>query len=456
MAGHGRKKKSIQMLLLGAFVLLLSVVYLVVKTVAPGDDSAGEEATGSDTEVLFQVETENAIKLSYQQQDTTVTLIKDEDSWVEQQNPEVPLEQSYIENMLSVFEGLEIKQTIWETRDQAAEYGLDSPTLQVTLTLSDGTLYSYQVGMEAVASIGGYYVMADGRDGIYLVDGKAYSAFSYTSEELIAMESAPEIEVENITRLSIKNKNEIVFDVSKEVAESDTNYDCWSLVKPYDTPVSGNTSAIEGMLSDYTSYSFSKMQEYACSDFSKYGLDNPQSQITIQYYEAEDSSDTKTFQLDIGSQEDGSYYVRMNDSNQVYVLAEATVDTLLGVSAYDYVSPNLLTKEFAAVKELHLTAKDLEVVLLKNDDGVTSNGTEIEEDTAKELYTKLTDLTIQGETKESVDKNEAILQVTVEDEQIIFRPYDENYYAVERNGATYFIVDLRSVEEIITLAKELD
>ena len=148
--------------------------------------------------------------------------------------------------------------------------------------------------------------------------------------------------------------------------------------------------------------------------------------------------------------------MRMNDSNQVYVLAEATVDTLLGVSAYDYVSPNLLTKEFAAVKELHLTAKDLEVVLLKNDDGVTSNGTEIEEDTAKELYTKLTDLTIQGETKESVDKNEAILQVTVEDEQIIFCPYDENYYAVERNGATYFIVDLRSVEEIITLAKELD
>lgn len=184
---HSKKKRQIA--LLGLMVFLLAAAYLGVGAMTSENETTEDETQESNQAVLFEVETENATELTYERENQTVTLIKSGESWVEKENPDTPLEQSYIENMLSVFEGTTIKQIIWETKEQAAEYGLDSPDLQVTLTMSDGTTYSYQVGMEAVTSSGGCYVTADGKDGIYLVDDKANAAFSYTKAELIATES---------------------------------------------------------------------------------------------------------------------------------------------------------------------------------------------------------------------------------------------------------------------------
>ena len=170
---------------LGVIVLLLVTYFGVVKY-KEIRDTTGEE--DGDQVVLLDMDVSVATKLYYKDGTNEVTLIKEEDTWKAEEDETLTLNQTYITNMLDVFQRIEATTVVSETRENVSEYGLDSPSLTVTLTIEDGTEITYQIGDQVITSSGGYYATVVGNEGIYVVDETLKDAFTYSVEDMVEEE----------------------------------------------------------------------------------------------------------------------------------------------------------------------------------------------------------------------------------------------------------------------------
>lgn len=170
---------------LGVIVLLL-VAYFGVLKYKEIRDTASEEA--GDTVVLLDMDVSVATSLHYKDGTNEVTLIKEDDTWKAAKDKTLTLNQTYITNMLEVFERIEATTVVSETRENVSEYGLDAPSLTVTLTIADGTEITYQIGDKVITSSGGYYATVIGNEGIYVVDEILKDTFTYSVEDMVEEE----------------------------------------------------------------------------------------------------------------------------------------------------------------------------------------------------------------------------------------------------------------------------
>lgn len=172
---------------------------------------------------------------------------------------------------------------------------------------------------------------------------------------MMELEDTPDITAGQVTELKIKNPNEFSFlAVNEAIGDSSS----WSIQEPYESTVAGDESEITTFLGNYESFSYIGAVEYNCKDFAKYGLEEKEPEtalIKVKYYElvdveedekedAEEEEETKQERVDheakivIGAKDqDGNYYVRVNDSSYVYLMDETGVDNLLPDKAYPYV-----------------------------------------------------------------------------------------------------------------------
>ncbi len=220
--------------------------------------------------------------------------------------------------------------------DDPAEYGFDNPRLKASVTYEDmgtaahsnevisekGDLVKPKELITKTILIGNkvepdkdksnYYAKVDGEEMVFQVgwtDVRDYS-IELVTRTLFNFDSA------NAKSIDIKHsEKELTFQKNEE--------HMWQMIKPENMLLSGNLA--DRILSSMKLLMAESIVRYSNDDLSKYGLDNPQFNVTVAFDEGDVS-------LLVGNEVGTDYFVTGSDTNFVYLMNKNKIDDLIEAS----------------------------------------------------------------------------------------------------------------------------
>ena len=276
-----KQKKTLQILLLvfAGLIVLYTGVNLYQKQQSSKEDS--DQTKISDLKSLTSI--------SYNNNGTTLSFIKQNGKWYYTKNKKYPITQSSLESLASTFQKVEAVREL-KNADALSDYGLDKPTYTVSVKDKTGKSMTYYIGN---ATGENYYVTYGDKSKIYTVSSDITSSLSYSLDNLI------ETDTQNVKTKTYTSKEK-------------------------------NLDGISGGLGVFT---FGDCQNYYASqtDLVKYGLDKD-SRITVDItYKDTDTKKTKNVVLYIGKKDSDqkNYYVQLKGSHMVYLSDKDVVKNIL-------------------------------------------------------------------------------------------------------------------------------
>jgi hypothetical protein len=499
----GRKRKNAVTLI----SLLLATVALIVFYLwySGRDQEAGKKDTtqeSGDTAVnleLAKLDTTliNTIRLVNQGADLKLHL--QNDLWKSEAEPDRPINQDKVKDMLNLAAVVKAKQLIIEKPEDPAEYGLKEPAIYFEAVQEDGTSLRINIGDKAITG-NGYYAQVNDSETVYLLDTSYGTRLAYSLLDMTALESIPLITTDNIYHILVEKKDgdsfELLHDKENTVDSTGSGIFPWSVLKPYEEGYSADGSKVSELLPKYTGLKYVQNIDYAGKDLAKYGLAEPAATITIGYYETRTETlekpetdpntgeeikektfkEEKSYKLHVGGKDDGeNYYVRPEGSSSVYTMKAEKVDPMLQVNPFGVLSSFVTIPNIENVNKIDIKidgqtyTMEIKRETTKDTEGKETtqatyyyNGKTVEEGVFKDVYQIIIGA---GYDKEIVDpvKEEDFhptLSFTyhLTNGQTLtaaYMPYNDNFYVVRtQDNPIRFFSDKREIEEIIAAIKE--
>lgn len=311
------KRRSKNLFLLIAFLAVLIIGYFSLDYLPV---STGEEEQDSVSEAIEITEfsPEDIVSYSYENSDYAIGFDITENGYSNRADAGFPVNTDTVVSQLSKLGNLTALQLVDST--DMAEYGLDSPRVTITVTLSDGTNRSFLIGDSALFELADYLLDRENNI-IYLVSQSLATAFTCSWSNLIQKEEMTKITADQIVDVSVETDElktmYITFDEAKE--------NPWQLTTPEGT-FDGDSTAVSDALGIFSSYALKNTVEYNCTDFSKYGLATPETVVKVRYKESGETEEpeVKTLVFEFGNpnEEASENYVRINGSSYVYTMTD--------------------------------------------------------------------------------------------------------------------------------------
>lgn len=368
------KSKTVKLVSGVAVLAVLSCAYLGVTSYV--DSREKKEAEAQDTSVsLVDMEAEDITSVSFLSEDGEQEIFeKKEDVWTKKGEEDFPVSQDTIDGAVNSLASLDADQELTEP-EELSEYDLDKPQNEIVLTAQDGSETILQVGMKNEAS-GQYYVKRQDEDNVYLAAETALTPFMGTAYSFAEAESFPTVTSATMKEVQVEKENGYTLSQDK-----DSLY--W-YVSDGKSSEQADTSKAGAVTSAIGSLTYGDFVDYHCTDPAKYGFDTPYAIISSTYMaeedteantdvseaseeeensvedeeKAEETADTpekedtqteKTLVICVGDKIDGSRYVRVNDSNEVYTIPEESLTEILDKAPSDFYS---LTVNYLTVNNL--------------------------------------------------------------------------------------------------------
>ena len=174
-----KKQQKTLFLLVLVLVLLVGGYFGLIKY---NEWSARKESTEEVMIAVTELEQESITGISYDYEGETISLVKDGETWVYEDDTSLTIEQSTVETMAKRMAAIEAQQVIEGVTDME-QYGLGDGARKVTVTTTD-TTYSFLIGdYNSTATV--YYWGVEGDSTVYVVDGVNVSCFNHGLEDLI-------------------------------------------------------------------------------------------------------------------------------------------------------------------------------------------------------------------------------------------------------------------------------
>lgn len=401
-----------------------AVLYLLVVKLSQRSEDAD---SSDDSLVISSVDSGQITAISYEKDGKSLSFRKEDGTWYNAEDKSFPVDQDSLTTMTNALGAVSATRKL-DSPEDLSEYGLDSPVLTVRYTASDDKEAEFTVG-DTNDAAGGSYLKISGDDAVYLVASDFADTFNSDIYQLADMESFPTITSDSITDINVKSGSHTLeikndSDGGRIVLENgEEKENCAS-------------SSVTQFINTVTGITFKSHVEYNCKDLSKYGLDKPTADISVDYTTAETvtetsaesvqetadteetESETETVEvakqliLHIGSQnEDGDYYAALDGSKEVHVVSGDTIKELIEKKAADFTDNTILSGSLNNAKGIdvaigsdswHLVKQEV----AKADDLADSAETE---GTDSEKATETTDATADETTEdaEKVDESEA-------------------------------------------------
>lgn len=185
------KKQKKQMILILALLAVFVTAYAGMHVYNKNqEEKESKEAEAGKIYVTKETQ-EDITAFSYQNSDSTLSFVKEEEEWVFKDEKETALDQSAVTSMLEQMVSLEAEDIV-ESPESLSEYGFDEPSNVITFTTARGSV-TLTIGMQNPVT-NQYYLTKSGDDVLYLVDSSFPSAFGKTPEDLqVSEESTQEI-----------------------------------------------------------------------------------------------------------------------------------------------------------------------------------------------------------------------------------------------------------------------
>lgn len=370
----GKKKNLITLLSLCAVLVVCLVLYFVIPQGTSNEqdpaaaDTAEEGSTG-DSQSDLTIDTiaaEQVDKVTVQRKGEKGWSLKQEkeDSWTITGMAGAPVNEETVSAILSNVNPVKASQQFEAEAGDLSAYGLDQPALTIQIQTKDGKKYQYDIGSEVPKSDLGYYGKAASDNVVYCMDTAFVKAFDVPAIHLVKMDTLPEMEADYLTSISVKNRKGKNFEAKKVSDKEKVDfYSNWNITVPYAKPLSTSQSEWSTVLGYFTGLSYEEMVEYDSSSLKKYGLERPDSDITVSYYQAikgytptatatpaanasansstesayvipEGKRDYRTLHLLVGKKKGDSYYVCEKGKRNVYKMSASMVENMTGLDAY--------------------------------------------------------------------------------------------------------------------------
>ena len=360
-------KKKNTALIAGIIILALLLVFYLVLHNSSKEDSQDTEKT---SETAFETTVEDISEAVFKSGENEYKFTKSDDIWKYNGEENFPLDQSAFGEIISKFEKIAADRVL-EKPDNISEYGLDDPTVTVSLKDKDGKEQTLQFGDTNSVTSSSYMTLNKDNEKVYMVSSTIVTSLQFDINDLAEKETFPSIT--DITGV-IMERNGQTFSVFKDSSSSTG----WTVTGWDGTKKDAGSSQVSEFTNPITSLSWSSFISQNTEDLSQYGLDNP-TIITINYQVTEtkstdktkdDSADTadgsnttdnkskdaeaesdttedteekvtvdKQEVLLIGNKtEDNSYYAKLQSQSGVYTLSSSTVDNLLNAEVNQFLS----------------------------------------------------------------------------------------------------------------------
>lgn len=172
-----KQKKGLIILL--AVLLILCIVYFALRSYNQSQKEA--EQAKAEAEEIQVVDIENPVEITYSSEDgSSVSLVKEDDTWHLKDDTETALVQDTIENIADTVSDVQAERQI-EDPDSLESYGLDSPAYTITVTGEDGTTETIYIGDGADSD---YYMTAGDKENVYTVSSSLPNVLEMNTESL--------------------------------------------------------------------------------------------------------------------------------------------------------------------------------------------------------------------------------------------------------------------------------
>lgn len=321
-----KTKQRVLLVLLAAAVLLGAALWAVTHSNAKAEQAASAAAEGSIPLSSFAAEDLEQIEYTFNGE--TYTLQYSGGSWQLAQDPAYHLDESACNTMRTALMALNAKRSL--TPQAGEDYGLDSPQLTVTVTVTAaGQSTTLTFGAENPVT-GDLYVQKAGDDAIYTVSGNKAACFQLDKAGLFGSFCPTGLTASAITQVAytLADGTSVTLNAVSEPAESTDSTDAdsasstayetvWRLAS--DPAASLAQDKVQSLLSALCTYATAQTTD---ADLAACGFDAP------VFTAAVTSEDGSTVQLAYACGTDG-WYLQVEGEPSVYTVDTSTVQALL-------------------------------------------------------------------------------------------------------------------------------
>lgn len=331
-------------------ILLLSVLAVVsgaaLYAIRLDPDSAAGAVPGEGINI-FSLDIDSVSGLSWDCDGEIIAFVNSEKGWVYDADSTFPLDESYLETMLTELIGIRAEKTI-EGVETLSDYGLETPCCTITVTA--GATHRILVGDES--GLGGQRYLTTGDENVYLVDSCVLDYFPCSLYDLIKKEEIPiMMDLESVNIEAGSRGILIEYLEGSGLARSDEY--TW-FMKEGEAYLTLDTALTGEFVRQITDLAWGGCVNYRAdaAALREYGLDAPAATVTVNYRKscqakgdaADDNGDIPgegrfAFVLDIGDFCGDSCYARIKDSGMVYLIDASIGDALLHTT-YDDLRPD--------------------------------------------------------------------------------------------------------------------
>ena len=500
-----KRKNAITLISLLLATVALIVFYFWYSGRDQGADKKDSNQQGSEKETpavnleLAKMDTTLIHSIRLVNQDTDLKLNLEGTLWRSETEPERPINQEKVIDMLSLAAIVKAKKLIIELPEDPAEYGLTEPAIYFEALQTDGKVLRLNIGDKAITG-DGYYAQVNDSETVYLLDTTYGTRMAYSDQEMTAIENAPVITAENIYHIVVEKKEgnnfELLYDKENKADKTGSGMFPWVVLQPYPEGYSADGSKVSELLPNYAGIKFVHNVDYSGKEFGKYGLEDPAAAITVGYYEQytktldkpetdpntgkeiteKTYTDEKSYKIYVGDRDGGeNYYVRPESSSSVYTMKAEAVDKMLQTNPFGVLTsfitiPNIDIVNKATI-QIDGQSYAMEIVreITKDEAGkeVTKatyyyNGKEVEEGVFKDVYQIMIGAGYDKEILEPVKEDEFRPTLTItylltngNTLTSSYMPYNDSFYIVRtQDNPIRFFSDKREIDEIIHAIKE--
>ncbi len=457
-------KRHLKLIILVAVLLAIVCAYFIYSASLKNEETdEGENTENTVISVLSMYSGEiSSIKYNYKEKE--VSLVKKDNTWKWADDVDFPMNSVYPDSMASALSDITALRLISEDSSKYGEYGLDTPSLEVSFETIDGEKYVYAVGDRNVVT-GGYYFKLNNSDKVYLSASELSLPFNYSIYDMMQTDDFPTIKYENIKKVEFtsQGKKQIV---TTDRGNADFFADIYSyfLVDDRGSTVAADGKSVAELLVAIADLKFEKCESYKPDStmLEKLGFgDNKRTDFIITYDEKyEDNtgsaninvSTEKTYSFSLGFYEDEEaktkvYCIREKDSLVVYNLETTAGEKLFG----------MLDAELQSKYVCPVPTEKIETFTLESQ-GKTYSKTadELKNDSAdSELYNKVISLVSESKADKAIGELYLMATFKIGENTLELKvyKYDDSHYVASFDKFDNMLVSAESINAIIELLK---
>ncbi|MGN0394314.1 MAG: DUF4340 domain-containing protein [Coprococcus sp.] len=183
------EKQKKQFIIIIIILVALIAAFLGMKSYNEAKEEEKAKKESEEEIHIVDCAVEDITAFSYQINDETISLKKDGENWIYEQDDTIDIDESMVENMLSDTVALTAADA-FEQEESLEEYGLSAPANEIVLKTETKEITLYLGNYNSL--VDSYYLKTSESDKIYLVDSTLSTQFSKTIDNITCVEEESE------------------------------------------------------------------------------------------------------------------------------------------------------------------------------------------------------------------------------------------------------------------------